>query len=189
MQEDSEKEECISNWLCVKSVTRNNTKRAYALMTVNDRQVRFQLDTATDVDIICQKHVFEDQVSPTKEGLKMWNHDKVKPLGEAVLKVTNPLTKEQSEVRFIVCDNNFSCLLSLATIIKFGLMTVNFDKFVSKVTKAGDLGDLGEVSLVVDPNVVPKKLPARNIPLALEKRGKGKPRRSCQTRSYSPSKY
>jgi hypothetical protein len=45
-----------------------------ALMNVNDCEVRFQLDSAADVNTICKKFVRKDQVRPTSITLRMWNN-------------------------------------------------------------------------------------------------------------------
>jgi hypothetical protein len=41
-----------------------------ALMNVNDCEVRFQLDSAADVNTICKKFVRKDQVRPTSITLR-----------------------------------------------------------------------------------------------------------------------
>ena len=42
-------------------------------LRVNEHDVEFQLDSAADVNTICQKHVRKHQVSPTSVRLNMWN--------------------------------------------------------------------------------------------------------------------
>ena len=69
-------------WLM--SVQQGNTI-ATALMSVNDRDVRFQLDSGCDVNTVCQKHVRNEQTRPTNVKLKMWNKTKLQPLGETKL--------------------------------------------------------------------------------------------------------
>ena len=60
---------------------------------VNDRKVKFQLDTGSDVNTLCQKHVKKEQVSETKQKLTMWNKTKKQPLGETNLMTLNPKKK------------------------------------------------------------------------------------------------
>ena len=79
-----------------------------ATLTVNDHPVRFQLDSAADVNTICQKHVRKHQESPTTVRLNMWNKTNLKPLGEAVLRVVNPCTSVESHYDFTtdkVCNS------------------------------------------------------------------------------------
>ena len=56
-------------------------------MKVNDCDIRFQLDTGADVNIITSNFVRKEQVIPTKISLTMWNGSKSQPLGEATLDV------------------------------------------------------------------------------------------------------
>ena len=43
-----------------------------ATLTVNEQDVQFQLDSAADVNTICQKYVRKHQVFPTKVRLNLW---------------------------------------------------------------------------------------------------------------------
>ena len=138
-----------------------------ATLTVNDHPVRFQLDSAADVNTICQKHVTEHQVSPTTVRLNMWNKTNLKPLWETVLRVVNPCTSVESEVKFVVVPNGFTNLLGLKTIQELGFITINEECFISKI-KAPQIGDLGEATLRIDENGQPKVLPCRKIPLAIK---------------------
>ena len=143
-------------WLS--AVESGRKDRVTALMRVNDCNVRFQLDSAADVNTICQQHVRKEQVKPSTTRMVMWNKSKMKPLGEACLQVFNPQTEQTMPVTFTVVQNGLTNLLGLSTVRSMGLITVNHDKFVHAVN--GDsLGDLGETSLTVDPSIKPKVLP------------------------------
>lgn len=137
-----------------------------ALMKINGCDVRFQLDSAADVNTVCKQYVKQAQVKSTTTRLIMWNKSKMQPLGEADLEVTNPRTNETRVATFTVVPNGFQCLLGLKTVKEMGLITIHNDKFVAKV-QSTQLGDLGEVSLQVDPSIPPKALPCRKIPLAV----------------------
>jgi len=63
-----------------------------ATFSVNEHDVRFQLDSAADVNTICQRHVWKHQVPPTSVRLNMWNKTNLKPLGETVLTIVNSPT-------------------------------------------------------------------------------------------------
>ena len=138
-----------------------------ATLTVHDHPVRFQLDSAADVNTICQKHAREHQVSPTTVRLIMWNKTNLKPLGETVLRVVNPCASVESEVKFVVVPNGFTYLLGLKTIQELGFITIIKGCFISQIT-APQLGDLGEATLRIDENAQPKVLPCSKIPLAIE---------------------
>ena len=141
-----------------------------ALSEVNQCKVRFQIDTGAQVNTICQKLVRKEQVRPTSKTLIMWNKTNVKPVGETLLEVINPKTKCIHSINFIVVKNSFNCLLGLSTVQTLNLVTVNDDCFIAKVKSPTDefSGDLGSASLTVEPNVSPKILPSRKIPLALQ---------------------
>ena len=109
-------------WL---KAVRAESKDVTAVMTVNDCDVRFQLDSAADVNTISQCHVGKEQCKPTKVRLNMWNKTNMKPLGEADLTVINARTKEKHQLRFIIVPNLFTCLLGLNTVQKLKLITFN----------------------------------------------------------------
>ena len=137
-------------------------------MTVNDCEINFQLDSAADVNTIRKKYVKKNQVKDTSINLRMWNNSAMKPLGSATLAMTNPHTDETRETDFVVVPNNYECLLGLKTVQELNLITMNTDKFISKVTIAGTTGDLGEVHLKIDKDATPKVLPCRNVPLEVK---------------------
>ena len=97
----------------------------------------------------------------------MWNKSALKPLGVAKLEVKNPRTDEISDINFTVVPNRYTGLLGLKTIQKLNLITVNDDRFIAAVGSS-DLGDLGEVTLTVDPEVNAKALPCRKLPIAVQ---------------------
>ena len=143
--------------------------RVYAWMLVNQCDVRFQIDSGAEVNTINQCFVKQDQVKATASKLFTWNQSEVKPLGEVKLPVFNPKTKIYHDVNFQVVDNSFESLLGLKSSKQMGLITVHEDKFVSKVRyDDSNLGDLGEAQLVVDISIMPRVLPCRKIPIALE---------------------
>ena len=78
-QSNDNEEDSDDQWLMAVS---NGTDSVTATLTLNDIDVKFQLDTAADVNTICQRHVRQHQVSPTTVRLNMWNKTNLKPLGE-----------------------------------------------------------------------------------------------------------
>ena len=164
-----EKEEEFDETEWLKHISLKGQDHVTALMIVNDCEIRFQLDSGADVNTIKQKFVKKEQVKPTTQSLIMWNKSRCKPLGETTLPVTNPRTDEITDVKFIVVQNDFNCLLGLNTVKSMGLITVNDQRFIARVETEiqSDLGDLGVTHLYTDPNVKPKTLPCRRIPVAL----------------------
>ena len=124
-----------------------------ASLTVNEHDVSFQLDSAADVNTICQKHVRKHQVSPTTVPLNMWNKTDMNPLGQTVLMVVNPHNRTR-----VVVPNGFTNLLVLKTIQELGFITINEECFISQI-KAPQLGDLGEAILRIDESAPQRVFP------------------------------
>ena len=160
-------EEVDTAWLA--AIEREaNSKHLTAQMIINSRNVQFQLDSAADVNTLCQRFVKREQVRPTSVKLTMWNKTVVTPLGQTTLTVTNPKTGASHDVLFIVVPNKYrNLLIGLETVQSMKLLQVDRNAFVSNVTTT-ELGDLGVTSLTVDKTVTPKALPCRTIPLALQ---------------------
>jgi len=84
-----------------------------ALLRINDTNVRFQLDTGADINTINKCFVKPEQIKPTSKMLTMWNKTKLKPEGEAILKVLNPKNSTTHSVKFMVVNDSLNCLLGL----------------------------------------------------------------------------
>ena len=97
----------------------------------------------------------------------MCNKTNLKPLGETRLKVKNPRTSSESEIKFIVVPNGFTNLLGLNTIQELGFITINKECFISQVSTP-QLGDLSKATLRIDESVPPKVLPCRKVPIAIQ---------------------
>ena len=145
----------------------NGKRRATACLKVNNCEVRFQLDTAADVNTLQQKVVKKSQVIKSNQTLVMWNGTKMEPLGEAK-DVVNEKTGQTLPITFTVVKNNLNCLLSLTTCQELGMVTINHDEFIAKVEE--EPGLLGTVTLQTDPDVRPQVFPCRKKPFALEKK-------------------
>ena len=100
-------------------------------MQVNGCEVRFQLDSAANVNTTCLKFVKKSQLKSTSQKLIMWNKTKVTPLGQVTLGILNPKSTRLCEADFIVVPNDCSCLLGLKTVQEMGL---NKENFIAEVT-------------------------------------------------------
>ena len=88
--------------------------------------------------------------------------------GETSLQVCNPKNGEVVSVDFIVVKNSLHCLLSLSAVRTLNFITVNDNNFIANIATDAVLGNLGTVTLHINPNIVPRASPCRRVPLALE---------------------
>ena len=148
--------------------------RLTALMNISGRDVRFQIDTAADVNTISERYVDPAVISKPKQSLVMWNKTKLVPVGEAILPILNPLCNKPEWVNFTVVKDGLTNLLGLSTSLKLGFISVNDSKFISNVFCKDDteLGDLGQASLVTDKTIKPVVLPCRQVPFSLSSKVK-----------------
>ena len=116
----------------------------------------------------------------------MWNKTIAKPIGKTVIKVTNPKTQHVHDVKFIVVEIDFNCLLGLQTVRELNLITVNVGCFNAKIDTSTDLGDLETVSLTLYSDVKPRVLPSRKLPIALQSRVKNELDSLCYLGIISP---
>jgi transposase InsO family protein len=168
-QHESEGDTDEKKWLT--AVRSSRDTRSYAMMKVNDCNVKFLLDPGATVNCINTRYVHRHQVKPanSNENLYMWNNSKEKCYGEVQLDVVNPKTKKTHTITFSVVDNNLQSILDVETCKGMDLITVKEENFqVAKVDSCESLGDLGEATLTVDPAVTPKTLPCRKVPISIE---------------------
>jgi len=99
-------------------------------MKLNDCDIRFQLDTGADVNIITSKFVRKEQVIPTKITLAMWNGLKSQTLGEATWDVCSLKDYSIHRVKFIVVQRGFPCLLGWTNLIDMNLIHINDNRVI-----------------------------------------------------------
>jgi len=167
----TEPSNCTADNVYLHNLGRDHEQQRTALMKVDDCDIRFQLDTGADVNIINSNFVRKEQVIPTKITLMMWNGSKSQPLGEATLDVCSLKDYGAHRVKFIVVQCGFSCLLVWTSLIDMNLIHINGNRVIACVRDSSDLGDLGSGSLKIDPSITPRVLPCR-ILIALADRVK-----------------
>ena len=155
------------HWLASINTVGNNNS-VTAKLIINDCNVTMQVDSGADVNTLCQRYVKKDQVRETNKTLRMWNKTNVDPLGETELTVKNPCNGDTKSVRFVVVPNSFQSLLGLDTSVEIGLITLNKDCFIATVGSQDTVCNIGTAHLTVDPDVPPKTLPCRKVPLAVQ---------------------
>ena len=73
-----------------------------AKFIVNNNRVKFILDTGASINTINAKYVRSSQILPTHKKLVMWNDSKLRPIGQTMLTLTNPIDNVSHNVHFIV---------------------------------------------------------------------------------------
>ena len=97
-----------TEWLQTYGIAGDTTnKRVTTLMQVNHCDVRFILDTGTNVNTITQRFVH----TQTSGQLIIWNGSKISPVGATTLTVTH----EKHEVDCVVVQNDITCVIGSTT--------------------------------------------------------------------------
>ena len=109
-EEEYEVVETEKKWLS--AVHSHTDTRSYAMMKVNECEVKFLLDPGATVNCINSQFVHRSQLKPTTSQLFMWNKAKQPCLGEAKLKVKNPKNDREYDITFSVVENDLQCILA-----------------------------------------------------------------------------
>lgn len=185
-QESDEYEEidCVSTQTSETiQVNTVSTHLIHAIMRVNLKPVRFQLDSGASVNLINKRHIGNTKITPSDKTLLMWNKSQVKPLGECKLKVCNPKNNKCYLLNVVVIEENLTPLLGAKAAQHMQLITVNVKNFESVAAiNSGDaiidgyasvfsedIGTLpGTAHFQVDESVTPCVSPTHNVPVALK---------------------
>ena len=168
---DSSADEWIN--VCKDSVISKDVK---CKMQIGGRNVIFQIDTGASVNTLPIKYA--KNIKQTTKVISTWNNAKQIPIGTCRRSVTNPKNQKKYSVEFVVCNNDFTPLLSLKASQQMGLVEICDDNFervyrtniensFDDVT-SGKLGNFsGEQHLNVNDAVPPVIMPDRRVPIAL----------------------
>ena len=89
--------------------SRRGEREILATMSINEKPVKFQVDTGASCNIICEKFLTENQLTnleKTNQVLKMYNKENIIPRGKLNLKMINPRNHKKYKAEFVVIDNN-----------------------------------------------------------------------------------
>ena len=151
------------------------------------KQVSFQIDTGSSVNILPIKFMQKDQeVSKTPIILKSWTGNRITPVGSARIVIENPSNSKKYRLTFIIVKEDLTPILGLRTREAMNLLTISNDNFkearinVIKVQSEQDkvksfptvfddgIGSLlGEQHLVLNQEIKPTVNPVRRVPHSL----------------------
>ncbi len=179
----------------------------HAVMEINQIKIRFQIDSGATVNIIPSKYIDSDIIMETKATLNMYNEEKLKPVGECMITLTNPRNAQKHRCKFLVVNENLTPLLGKKTSEKMGLITINYEEFIHQTTAnprtsytetqdimishpevfQKSLGNLpGEVTLSLKEGAVPVIMPARRIPISQMKLLQNEINEMCDNKVIKP---
>ncbi|XP_042148029.1 uncharacterized protein K02A2.6-like [Ixodes scapularis] len=157
----------------------------FATLNLNQKGIRFQVDSGAAVNVITKRNVSPDQIMPTSTTLRMWNGTKVVPYGKARLNVTTA-NGHKHIVDFVVVRDDLRPLIGRKTAEQMGLITVNYS-LVASISAAGAQGALeqimerhsdvfgqslgslpGLVHLVTKPAASPKAVTGCRVPVSVK---------------------
>ena len=163
-------------------------------------------------NVLPSKHLFKGTVvEKSRHTLKMYSKSTMSPIDKAKIALVNPKNMESYLIDFTIVDGNFAPLLGLETGQKMKLLVVQTQNILSigedhlscgnekpKFTRDAvmseysdffgeELGHMeGKVHLETDPNVAPKVMPPRRVPVALKEDLKNELDRLTQRKVISP---
>ena len=149
---------------------------------MNDKSVKFQIDSGATENVLPQKYVSKDDIHPSDVTLHMWNMTTREVVGKTFATFVNPANQTSYSVQFEVVEGNFTLLLGRHAAEQMHLITVNYNcfKLLHQVTTTnilneyadifdGGLGTLpGKVHLHVEEGAKPVQCPARRVPVTLK---------------------
>ena len=166
----------------------STNKGVYAEMLVDNKSVKFQIDSGASVNVIPEKYVGKAEISKEEVTLRAYNGSSVKAVGRSKVVCRNPKNNKKYRVNFVVVKEDWlTPLFSGRAAEQMKLLTVNYDNFVSVnsiadkdiLTEFQDVfGDRpgklpGKVQLVIETDGTrPVQCNAKPVPVALKEKVK-----------------
>ena len=139
------------NNLEINAVTQSSVKnKIFAPMIIKGRQISFQLDSGATCNVLPEHFVpHGTTIENSDHSLRLYSKALLPIKGICRLKVTNPKTKTEHTVRFIIVEGDYVPLLGANAAQKMSLLTVNyanildanFDKACDSATSSPSLKD------------------------------------------------
>ena len=97
----------------------------YTEMFVDKKEIRFQVDSSTSMNVIPVKFVADKKPESITKMLQMWSDTTLKPWGSCRSTLHNPKNKEKFSVVFLVVDWQLTPLIGAKAAQQMGLITLN----------------------------------------------------------------
>ena len=190
----------------------NHSNKIVATMKVGGKDVKILIDSGASCNVLPIKYLPKGTVvEKSSHTLKMYSKSIMSAVGKAKISLVNPKNMESYLIDFTIVDGNFAPLLGLKTAQKMKLLVVqtqnilsiredalSFDAEKPKFTRDTVMSEYpdffgeelscmeGKVHLETDPNVAPKVMPPRRVPVALKEKLKNELDRLTQRKVISP---
>ena len=171
----------------IDQITANNTNKVSASMVIlnGNRQVQLQVDTGSARNILPHSLLpMTAELRPVSTMLASWTGNKVKPVGEAAVRMRNTKDGKKYKINFLVVRENLTPILGLRARERMGLVSINREITVNNIvaiamsdpmiTEFADvfeentIGALpGEQCLTVSQDAQPSVSPPRRYPFAV----------------------
>ena len=119
-------QECVNVNIAVEQ-----KRDVYANMIIHGKTISVQIDSGATTNIMPQKFLKDEVLSPTKKILTMYNSSSVKPIGQCFVRMKNPKTGRRYDVLCVIVDEDFCPLLGKRASEQMKLMTINYEQFES----------------------------------------------------------
>ena len=167
-------------------------KQIFATMLVKGTRIRFQIDTGATCNVVKERELpGQCEVHPTRRMLRLYNNQKLAPVGICGLELTNPRTSQVFTKEFVVVKEAETSILGAEAAQSMGLVEVRYDQIsqtemINENPESPSKGQLlreyadvfqgeigtfqGTAHLEVDPQVPAVQTPIRKVPVAMKTR-------------------
>ena len=98
-------------------------------MLVKGTRIRFQIDTGATCNVVKERELpGQCEVHPTRRMLRLYNNQKLAPVGICELELTNPRTSQVFTKEFVVLKEAETSILGAEAAQSMGLVEVRYDQ-------------------------------------------------------------
>jgi hypothetical protein len=188
----------------------NHAPSVYATMLVNDKPVKFQIDSGARCNVIPYDLLDDESrcqlLTHKQPVLTMYNNATIKSLGICDVNLTNAKTHCSHKVNFVVVNGDYTPLLGCSASQRMNLIRFNRNNIMSINTESVTTQPLsleqliaqyddvfcgtglldGKYHIVLDENIAPVVHAPRRVPLALRNRLKVELQRLTELQIITP---